>query len=230
MPAPRGYPPRAAGVTLWESRGTREFIALTLTHHTRWWPAAVLFMLACGPARNSQDLYGAKLPRPLARPEFTLTDTHGQPFDFARETAGRLTFLYFGYTHCPDVCPVQMANIAAAMRRLSRTDQERIRVVFVTTDPPRDTAQRLRSWLDNFNPAFIGLRGTEADIETAEHAAGVALARRQASAPGDTTYTVGHAAQMIAFVANDTAYRAYPFGTLQQQWAHDLPELLRGVH
>ncbi len=185
---------------------------------------------ACGgPARDSQALHGAKLPQPIARPEFTLTDTHGQPFDFQKETRGQLTLLAFGYTHCPDVCPVQMANIAAAMRRLPRTDQQRIRVVFITTDPPRDSAQRLRSWLDSFNPAFIGLRGTEAEIVKAEHAVGVALATRQASAPGDTNYTVGHAAQVYAFTPDDSAHRAYPFGTLQQDWAHDLPELLRGA-
>ncbi len=186
---------------------------------------------ACGgPARNSQDLRGAVLPKAIARPGFELTDTHGRPFNFATDTKGTLTLLAFGYTHCPDVCPVQMANIAAAMRRLSRTDQQRIRVVFVTTDPPRDSAQRLRSWLDSFNPAFVGLRGTEAQIEAAEHAVGVAIAAREASAPGDTNYAVGHAAQVYAFTADDSAHRAYPFGTLQQDWAHDLPELLRGAH
>lgn len=189
-----------------------------------------LLAVACGgPARDSQALHGAKLPQPIARPEFTLTDTRGEPFDFMKETKGRLTLLAFGYTHCPDVCPVQMANIAAAMRRLSRGDQQRIRVVFVTTDPPRDSAQRLRSWLDSFDPAFIGLRGTDGEIEQAEHAVGVALATRQASAPGDTNYTVGHAAQVYAFTADDSAHRAYPFGTLQQDWVHDLPLLLRGA-
>ncbi len=183
-----------------------------------------------GPARDSQALHGAALPAPIARPDFTLTDTRGQPYDFRKETQGQLTLLYFGYTHCPDVCPVQMANIAAAMRRLSRADQQRIRVVFVTTDPPRDSLARLRSWLDNFNPAFVGLRGTEAQIAVAERAVGVALAQRESSVPGDTGYTVGHAAQVYAFTADDSAHRAYPFGTLQQDWAHDLPELLRGAH
>lgn len=186
--------------------------------------------VACsGPARDSQALHGAALPTPIARPDFTLTDTQGQPFDFKTQTQGTLTLLAFGYTHCPDVCPVQMANIAAAMKRLPRAEQQRIRVVFITTDPPRDSAQRLRTWLDNFNPAFIGLRGSDAEIEKAEHAVGVALATRGASVPGDTNYTVGHAAQVYAFTAADTAYRAYPFGTLQQQWVHDLPELLRGA-
>ena len=183
-----------------------------------------------GPARDSQALHGTELPTPVARPDFALTDTRRQRFDFARETRGTLTLLYFGYTHCPDVCPVQVANIAAAMRPLSRADQERIKVVFVTTDPARDSIEQIRSWLDNFNPAFIGLTGTEAQIEAAERAVGVAVARREASQPGDTTYVVGHAAQVYAFTADDTAHIVYPFGTLQQQWAHDLPELLRGRH
>jgi protein SCO1 len=183
-----------------------------------------------GPARDSQALHGTALPKPVARPDFVLTDTHGQPFHFATETKGRLTLLYFGYTHCPDVCPVQMANIAAAMRRLSRADQQRMRVVFVTTDPPRDTPQRLRSWLDSFNPAFIGLTGTEAQIEAAERAVGVAIAQREAGSPGDSNYVVGHAAQVYAFTADDSAHIVYPFGTLQQDWAHDLPELLRGKY
>jgi protein SCO1 len=206
---------------------------LILSRHIRS-PFLMLLVVAaasCGGAvRDSQALHGTELPTPVARPAFVLTDTRGQPFDFATQTKGMLTLLYFGYTHCPDVCPVQMANIAAAMHRLSRADQERIRVVFVTTDPPRDSAQRLRSWLDNFNPSFIGLRGTEAQIEAAEHAVGVAIAQREASAPGDTNYIVGHAAQVYAFTSDDTAHVVYPFGTLQQDWAHDLPELLRGRH
>jgi len=185
---------------------------------------------ACGgPAHNSQDLHGALLPTAIARPEFELTDTHGKPFEFARDTKGTLTLLAFGYTHCPDVCPVQMANIAAAMRRLPAAERARIRVVFVTTDPPRDSAQQLRKWLDSFNPAFVGLRGTEAQIQIAERAVGVALAIREASVPGDSNYTVGHAAQVYAFTPDDSAHRAYPFGTLQQDWAHDLPELLHGA-
>ncbi|MDE3127026.1 MAG: SCO family protein, partial [Gemmatimonadota bacterium] len=102
-----------------------------------------------GPARDSQTLHGTALPTPVARPAFVLTDTHGEPYDFATQTKGTVTLLYFGYTHCPDVCPVQMANIAAAMRRLSRADRQRIKVVFVTTDPARDSLPQMRSWLNN---------------------------------------------------------------------------------
>ncbi len=203
---------------------------MTRSHGLRFLAALALCGACAGPARDSQDLHGARLPAPIARPAFTLTDTRGQPFEFARETQGQLTLLAFGYTHCPDVCPVQMANIAAAMKRLSRADQQRVRVVFITTDPPRDSAARLRSWLDSFNPAFVGLRGTESEIQAAERAVGVAIAAREAGAPGDTSYTVGHAAQVYAFTADDSAHRAYPFGTLQQDWVHDLPELLRGAH
>ncbi|MDE3174375.1 MAG: SCO family protein [Gemmatimonadota bacterium] len=206
---------------------------MILSQHMRS-PLVMLLLVvvaSCGgPARDSQTLHGTALPTPVARPAFVLTDTHGEPYDFATQTKGTVTLLYFGYTHCPDVCPVQMANIAAAMRRLSRADRQRIKVVFVTTDPARDSLPQMRSWLNNFDPAFIGLSGTEAQIEAAERAVGVAIAQREPSRPGDTTYVVGHAAQVYAFTADDTAHVVYPFGTLQQDWAHDLPELLRGRH
>ncbi|WP_237702910.1 SCO family protein [Candidatus Protofrankia datiscae] len=91
-----------------------------------------------------------------SRPSFTLTDTAGHSFDFARQTAGRATLLFFGYTNCPDVCPTTMADIAAA-KRLARNDAgSALTVVFVTTDPGRDSAEALRRWLDQFDSSFTG--------------------------------------------------------------------------
>jgi protein SCO1/2 len=170
-------------------------------------------------------LYGVELPAPGPKPSFTLVDTHGRRYDFARETAGKLTFLFFGYTHCPDICPVHMANLAAVIGKLPRADADRIRVVFVTTDPVRDTPARLRQWLDAFDPAFVGLTGTKAELMDAQVAAGVAPSVAQ-PAPGDTAYEVGHAAQVIAYTPDDRMAAQYPFGTRQKEWAHDLPRLL----
>jgi protein SCO1/2 len=94
--------------------------------------------------------HGAVLIQPLAKPSFTLTDTAGQPYDFRAQTAGKTTLLFFGYTHCPDICPMHMANIATAMDRTGLS-AEQVAVVFVTTDPARDTPERLRTWLGHFN-------------------------------------------------------------------------------
>jgi len=167
--------------------------------------------------------YEAREPRP--KPDFRLTDFDGRRFDFRRDTAGRLTFLFFGYTHCPDVCPVHMANLAAALARIPPDDAKRVRVVFVTTDPARDTRARLKDWLGAFDPTFVGLTGTRAELEAALRAAGVAPTVAE-PAPGDTSYEVGHAAQVLAYGLDGRLRAEYPFGTRQRDWAHDLPILL----
>jgi protein SCO1/2 len=170
-------------------------------------------------------LRGDVLPAPLAKPALLLTDTDRRPFDFRRETDGYLTLLYFGYTHCPDVCPVQMANLGAVITQLTPSVAERIKVVFVTTDPARDTPERLRQWLDNFDPAFIGLTGDTARIAAAERALWLPTS---IVGPRDSSggYQVGHSAAVVAFTPDNLARVMYPFGTRQADWAHDLPKLL----
>jgi len=173
-------------------------------------------------ADDREAWHGVLLGEPQPRPDFTLTDTSGRPFDFRAETQGKLTLLFFGYTHCPDVCPIHMANLSAALAQPGMPDPI---VVFVTTDPERDTPERLRSWLDNFDPDFIGLTGTREEIAAAERAAGVA----GSIVPTDTSggdYEVGHAAQIIAYTPDDLAHLQYPFGVRRQDWQADLPRML----
>ena len=162
----------------------------------------------------------------LPRPAFTLTDTRGAPYAFASETRGLLTFLFFGYTNCPDVCPVHVANVAAVLRKLPFEDQQRARFVFVTTDPARDSLPQLRRWLDQFDAWFIGLRGDDADVARIMGAVGLPPAMR--GAPDSAgRYEVGHPATVLVFTADDSAHVLYPFGTRQLDWAEDIPRLLR---
>jgi protein SCO1/2 len=170
-----------------------------------------------------QGWHGALLAEPQPRPEFTLTDTAGQPYDFATETAGQLTMLFFGYTSCPDVCPIHMATLSAALDQPGMPDPV---VVFVTTDPVRDTPERLRSWLDNFGTDFVGLTGTPEQIAAAEDAAGIARSIVPASATGGGDYEVGHAAQIIAYTPDDRSHLQYPFGVRRRDWEADLPRML----
>src|SRR5690606_6182779 len=117
---------------------------------------------ACAPVDatpRQHNLRGTVLPEPVPKADFTLPDTDGDPFDFRSRTDGKLTLLFFGYTHCPDVCPVHLANIASALQRLSFEERERVSVVFVSTDPDRDTPQRIREWLDSFDRSFRRPRG-----------------------------------------------------------------------
>jgi protein SCO1/2 len=175
-----------------------------------------------GKAELAGGLMGVPLPTAVPRPSFTLTTVGGASFDFAAATGGRLTLLFFGYTNCPDVCPATMANIGAVTRRLPSADRARFDVVFVTTDPDRDSPERLRAWLARFDPAMIGLTGTVAEVERAQRAAGVGVAVRD-SASG--SYTVSHAAQVLVYSPDDSGHIAYPFGTRQADWAADLPKL-----
>lgn len=170
-------------------------------------------------------LRGRVLPGPLLKPDLVLTDALGEPFDLRRETDGYLTLLFFGYTYCPDICPIHMANLGAVIRQLRPSVAQRIKVVFVTTDPGRDTPERLGAWLANFHESFIGLTGDTAVINEAQRALYLPLPQL---GPTDSTgaYFVGHAAAVVAFSPDNVARVVYPFGVRQADWANDLPRLL----
>lgn len=143
------------------------------------------------------------LPRSITKPSVPLTDTSGQPFDLAASTAGRLTLVYFGYTRCPDVCPVNMALAADALALLPAADRRQVAVVFVTTDPSRDTPSVIRRWLDRFDPDFIGLTGTPAQIHQAEQE--VAMPLSYADALPGSSYQIVHAGYTLVYAPSGTA-------------------------
>ncbi|NUQ11112.1 MAG: SCO family protein [Gemmatimonadaceae bacterium] len=182
---------------------------------------------ACAGDRDATAFRGVALTSPLAKPSFTLTDVNGRPWEFAAETRDKVALLFFGYTHCPDVCPLHMANIAAVLKRMSATDRGRVVTVFVTTDPERDTPERLREWLGNFDPSFVGLTGTRAELESVQALLKVPAATREYAGADSSAYYVGHAAQVFAFARDGYAYTIYPFGIRQDDWANDLPRLVR---
>ena len=169
---------------------------------------------------------GGLVSPPLPKPKFTLTDTSGAPFDFALKTQGYATLLFFGYTHCPDMCPLQMSTIAQALKKIPPASADQFKVVFVTTDPERDSPQALRSWLDHFDKRFIGLTGSEAAIAAAQIAANLSPAKKSAVRP-DGAYEVGHAAFVLAYTKDNLAHVIYPGGVKEDDWAHDLPYLAK---
>jgi protein SCO1/2 len=163
-------------------------------------------------------------PDPQPKPDFILTDTEGHPFAFREATAGSVTLLFFGYTNCPDVCPVHMANIAAALHKLPDAVARQVTVVFVTTDPARDPPARIRAWLDHFDRRFIGLTGSQAAVDSAQVAMGLPSAYREDIGGG--RYLVGHASHVVAFTRDGLGRFAYPFGTRQTEWAQEIPRLV----
>jgi protein SCO1/2 len=166
---------------------------------------------------------GATFVQPHPRPSFVLTDTTGRRYDFAARTRGRPTFLFFGYTHCPDVCPTTMADVASALRGLPAGLRDSVRVVFVTTDPTRDTPATLAAWLANFDAdlrtRFVGLTGPQAEIDAAQRGAGVVLAQ-----DGGQT----HSAQLLLYGPDDLCRVFYLAGASPADIAHDLPLVAKG--
>jgi protein SCO1/2 len=227
-----------AGARLASARRTRLRYISSVLSLRRALLCAVLIVAGTGCDRGSAaerdenarrvaqtGLYGRELATPAAIPSVMLEDVDGQPRDLAEMSRGKLTLLFFGYTHCPDVCPVHMTNIAAALRYFAWDRRDSIRVVFVTTDPERDTPERLRMWMESIDPTFIALRGTPAALDRAQLALGLPMAMRLPGAH-DGDYQVGHAGQVLAVFPDGTARYAYPFGIRQAEWAHDLPRLL----
>jgi protein SCO1/2 len=168
---------------------------------------------------------GGLVAPPLPKPRFVLTDTSGAPFDFWNRTQGSITLLFFGYTYCPNECPVHMANIGAALKKLPPGVAAQVKLVFVTTDPARDTRVELRRWLDNFDRRFVGLTGTPAALDAVQKATGVPVAQK--ADPGNGNYSVTHANFIVAYTRDNLGHVIYPGGVSKDDWVHDLPLLVK---
>ncbi|MFD9598503.1 SCO family protein [Kitasatospora sp. NPDC059973] len=201
--------------------------------------AAALTLTACGsdgstgPAKVTQQkadspYQGTVLGKHFDKPDLQLTDTAGQPFDLRQKTNGRSTLLFFGYTSCPDVCPTTMGDIGVAMTKLSPEERQKVDIVFVSTDPQRDTPQVLRTWLDSMGKDFIGLTGDLARVKAAAKSLGILIEDPVVNADGTVTST--HGAQVLAFLpSDDKAHVLYLSGTEEKTYEHDLPLLAQGV-
>ncbi len=181
-----------------------------------------------GTPLSARPYQGAILAEPWPKPDFVLTDTAGRPFDFRKETEGYVTLLYFGYTHCPDICPAHMANIASALRKMSEKERSQVKVIMVTVDPERDTPQRLREWLDLFDRSFIGLWGSLDQInETGRKTMGERWSPPVKEFYQDTYY-VNHMAFVVAYGKDNMARVIYPFGVSVQAYLYDLKKMVGG--
>lgn len=175
-------------------------------------------------ATDATPYRGNVINTPLAKPGAVLTDTSGQPFDVRKETDGYVTLVYVGYTHCPDACPTYMATIASALGRLPGNIRSRIKVLFVTDDPDRDTPAVMRTWLDLFDKTFIGLTGNpEALAKTLET---LDVQPGQATDLGNSDYSVRHAAYVIAYTQDNLAHLRYLSQATVSDWISNLATLV----
>ncbi|MEX0169146.1 SCO family protein [Streptomyces sp. LMG1-1-1.1] len=167
------------------------------------------------------------LDRPFTKPSLVLTDTKGEKYDLVERTKGKPTLIYFGYTHCPDVCPLTMSNIAIAKKRLPKADQDKLQVVFVTTDPERDTSAELAKWLPAAgDPSFTGLTGDFSAIQAGAKQIGIGIDPPKTE---DGKVVSMHGAQVIAFSpATDQGYVLYGEDASVDDYAKDLPKIIKG--
>jgi protein SCO1/2 len=171
---------------------------------------------------------GTVLNEPYTKPNLVLTDTHGKKYDLRARTKGKPTLIYFGYTHCPDVCPLTMSNIAIAEKKLPKADQDKLQVVFITSDPERDTPAELAKWLPSAgDPSFTGLTGDFTAIQAGARRMGIGI--DPPTKEKDGTIVSTHGAQVIAFSPKtDAGYVLYGEDTTADDYAKDLPKIIRG--
>jgi protein SCO1/2 len=194
-----------------------------LTTIWRFSAAGLLVALLCacapeGPKFRSTDVTGADFGRVLA-----LTGHDGKPHSL-EEFRGKAVVLFFGYTHCPDICPTTLADAAAALKKLG-ADAARVQVLFVTVDPERDTAQVLAQYVPAFDPSFLGLYGDAEATQRAAKEFRMFYAKNTGSMPG--AYTVDHSAQTFVFDPQGRLRLLVRPERISQDLAADLQTLLK---
>jgi protein SCO1/2 len=164
---------------------------------------------------------GILLDKPYPVPDVSLTDTAGKPFAVADQA--KRTLVFFGYTNCPDICQVVMSTIASAVVRLPESERDDIQVAFVTTDPGRDTRSVLRTYLDRFDPAFVGVTGSIDKIDALGKGMGIEVKKGQKLPDGG--YEVTHTTN-VTDVAGGKGDLVWTASTSPSDMAADLHKIL----
>ncbi|MBD3914636.1 SCO family protein [Nocardioides hwasunensis] len=196
----------------------------------------MLLATACGGASSgssgAMEMTGTVLEPPFEVSATPLVDTDGEPFSLTDDTDNDLTLVFFGYTHCPDICGQVMATLAGTLNRLSDEQKADLDVVFVTTDPGRDDEAVVKKYVDAFDPSIIGLTGPLDDIVTVAGSMKVAIgyfdAQGKELSPDELppTYDVEHGTQVFAIDADDDVTTFWRADVSQAQLTHDVTMLL----
>ena len=188
--------------------------------------ALMLMLAACSPAKNNDksadafsatDITGAEFAKTL-----TLTDHTGQKRNLS-DFKGKIVALFFGYTHCPDVCPTTMFDLKNAMKLLGDKSNQ-VQVLFVTVDPQRDTQEVLAQFVPAFDKRFIGLRGSLQ--ETAETLGSFKVFYSKIEGKSKDDYTVDHSAGIYVFDKKGNVRLYMNYGEKSADMASDFGKLM----
>jgi len=171
-------------------------------------PAGVIISTPGQPS----EFHGTVLVEPYRKPSATFTAMDGRPYRIDRDARRPVVLVFFGYTNCPDVCSTVLADVAAALRPMPPVTRGKVQLLFVTTDPTRDTGPVMAAYLGRFDPSFLGLRAPAEETERVAESMGVAIAGTDPAASG-SGYTVTHGAQVVGFGPDDLAHVIWMPGT-----------------
>jgi protein SCO1/2 len=155
----------------------------------------ILLLTACGQHELPSPYHAIDVTAPLEQADFHLADSNGKPRSLA-DFRGKVVVLFFGYTHCPVVCPTTLADLAQVMRMLGK-DADRVQVLFITVDPERDTPELLKKFVPAFYPSFLGLSGTAQNTAETAKSFGVSYEKQYYKKGGytflhsDSTFLIG---------------------------------------
>lgn len=180
-----------------------------------------LSLVACGEPKLPSPFKASDVTSRYAQADFHLFDATGKPRSLA-DYRGKVVALFFGYTHCPDVCPTTLADMATVMGKLGQ-DADKVQVLFVTVDPERDTRELLAQYPPAFYPTFIGLSGDAAATEQAAKAFGI-IYQKQPTKSG--SYTVDHSAGTFLFSPSGKTILLSPFAQRPEMVLQDIRLLL----
>lgn len=161
----------------------------------------ILLLTACGGHESPSPYHAIDVTPQLGQADFRLVDFNGKPRRLA-DFRGKVVALFFGYTHCPEVCPTTLASLAKVMRMLGK-DADRVQVLFVTVDPERDKPELLAKFIPYFYPSFLGLSGDAQAIAQAAKAFGVVYEKQYYKKGGytmlhsDSTFLIGTKGQPL---------------------------------
>jgi protein SCO1/2 len=181
-----------------------------------------LFVTACG--HNEQKWQTQSIAGVMPDLQFTLTDENGNVVH-ADDYRGKIKLMYFGYTHCPDICPMTLATVGRALKQLGN-EAGRVRVLFVSVDPKRDPPQQLKQYTHAFGPQFIGLTGTQDQLHALSKRYRIAYGYEKPDANGD--YVVNHSSAIFVFDDNGNAKLLMGRTDGAKAMAHDLRQLIHG--
>jgi protein SCO1 len=172
---------------------------------------------------QNYQYHGVLIDPPVSAADFELTDQNGQPFRLS-EQRGKIDVIFFGYTNCPDICPTTLADYKKIYSQLGEKASQ-VRFIFITVDPERDTVERMKAYVEAFNPEFIGLTGERSELEPVWKAYGVYQAKQNIdSAVG---YVVDHSTRTYVIDAQGNWKLNYPFGVDSSMVARDLLHLIQ---